>query len=31
MPLIKIELLTLQQRIEIIKIHYKNVENLAES
>ena len=31
MPLIKIELYTLQQRIEIVKIHYKNGENLSET
>ena len=29
MPLIKIERYTLQQRIEIVKIHYKNGENFA--
>ena len=31
MPLIKIERYTLQQRIEIVKIHYKNSENFAET
>ena len=31
MPLIKMERYTLQQRIEIVKIHYKNSENFAET
>ena len=31
MPLIKVERYTLQQRIEIVKIHYKNGENFAET
>ena len=31
MPLIKRERYTLQQRIEIVKIHYKNGENFAET
>ena len=31
MPLIEIERYTLQQRIKIVKIHYKNGENLAET
>ena len=31
MPLIKMERYTLQQRIGIFKIHYKNGENFAET
>ena len=31
MPLIKMERWTLQQRINIVKIHYKNSENFAET
>ena len=31
MPLIKIERYMLQKRIEIVKIHYKNGENFAET
>ena len=31
MPLIKMKWYTLQQHIEIVKIHYKNDENFAET
>ena len=31
MPLIKMERYTLQQRTEIVKIHYKNSENFSET
>ena len=31
MPLIKMERYTLQQRIKIVKIHYKNGENFAKT
>ena len=31
MPLIKMERYTLQQRIEIVEIHYKNGENFADT
>ena len=31
MPLIKLERYTLKQRIEIVKIHYKNGENFSET
>ena len=31
MPLIKMERYTLQQRIEIVKVHYKKGENFAET
>ena len=31
MPLLKMEQYTFQQRIEIVKIHYKNGENFSET
>ena len=31
MPLIKIEQDTLQERIEVVKIHYQNGENFSET